>query len=390
MNSSIKGNELTITLSGRITSSNAFEEEKAIFECIASEPCDSIVLDVKELEYISSAGLRTLLKLQKEKGNVKIINVSRDVYEIFDMTGFTGIMDIQKALREFNIEGLEKVGQGGTAAVYRLDEDKIIKVFKPVFPIYVIQHEKELAQKLFLAGIPTAVPYDVVKCGDGNIGVIYEMLDANSMLDLIVKEPENAEKYVCMMADLLKEASKIEVKDLNDLIPKMTNGLQVCVDKGILTNEEKEKYAVIYENTPDTDDFIHGDFHPGNIMMVGDELMLIDLSSASKGHVIFDLAGVGSFLNGMSRILRKEYYIGFSGLQPEIATHLWKVFLDYYFKGRDAEFIKKAEIQIMAVSYMRLISGAAVVPDIITPDCIGFMKDYLEKNYDVAVSAIEF
>lgn len=44
----------------------------------------------------------------------------------------------------------------------------------------------------------------------------------------------------------------------------------------------------------------------------------------------------------------------------------------------------------MTVSYLRLLAGAAFVPDLITPDCVGMMKDYLDKNYDVAVSKIEF
>ena len=390
MKSNVNDSILTVFLSGRIDSSNAAETEKEMKQIISDNDGCAVVFDAKDLEYISSAGLRSLLKIQKEKGGVKIVNVSRDIYEIFEMTGFTGIMDIHKALREFSVEGLEKVGQGGTAAVYRLDEDKIIKVFKPLFPVNVIQQEKAISQKLFLAGIPTAVPYDVVKCGEENIGVIYEMLNAGSLVDLMTKNEAEASKYAEMMADLLKKTSKIQVEDLNDIKLQMMRVLQLLTRAGIVTAEESEKYKKIFDNIPDSDDFIHGDFHPGNIMMVDGELMLIDLSGAAKGHVIFDLAGVNTYLNCMPSVMKREHYKAFSGLESEHAEKLWEVFRDRFFEGKDEQFIKKAETQIKAISCIRLLGGAATVPDLIQPASVAVLKEYLNDNYDTAVSKIEF
>jgi uncharacterized protein (TIGR02172 family) len=390
MNSSLNGTELTISLSGRIDSSNAAEKEREMLEAIASAPECSVIFDAEDLEYISSAGLRSVLKIKKEKKDVRIINVSRDVYDIFEMTGFTEVMDIEKALRQFSVDGLEKVGQGGTAAVYRLDDDKMIKVFKPVYPIDTIKNEKKMAQKLFFAGIPTAVPYDVVKCGE-SIGVIYEMLNSSSLQDLIVKEPENEEKYVYMMADLLQKTSKIRVEGLKDGVERLLRACAVLPQYGIATEEEKAKYDAILKNIPKSEDFTHGDFHPGNIMMSDGELMLIDLSSAAYGHIIIELSGVCTYFAAMSNILKPEYYMGFSGgIVPDRAKRLWNVFKDHFFAGKSGDFIAKAEVQIMAVSYLRLLAGAAFVPDLITPDCVGMMKDYLDKNYDAAVSEIEF
>ena len=65
MNSSLNGTELTISLSGRIDSSNAAEKEREMLEAIASAPECSVIFDAEDLEYISSAGLRSVLKIKK-------------------------------------------------------------------------------------------------------------------------------------------------------------------------------------------------------------------------------------------------------------------------------------------------------------------------------------
>ena len=99
-------------IKGKIDSTNAAEFEK---ELMAAKPTE---LDASQLEYISSAGLRVLLKLAKTVGDVTVENVSSEVYEIFDVTGFTEILNIKKAFREIDIAGKEKIGQGGNGTVY--------------------------------------------------------------------------------------------------------------------------------------------------------------------------------------------------------------------------------------------------------------------------------
>lgn len=88
-------NELTILLEKRISSDNSQIIRNEIFNAIIKDKIDKVVLDAKNLEYISSAGLRVILEIGK-KYKISVINVSRDVYEIFDISGFTGMFDIKK------------------------------------------------------------------------------------------------------------------------------------------------------------------------------------------------------------------------------------------------------------------------------------------------------
>ena len=91
------GKGFTALIGGRIDSANAADFEKELLAAREADPEGTAVLDLTNLEYISSAGLRALLKLQKkEKDKVKLEGVSGEIYEILDITGFASIFDIAK------------------------------------------------------------------------------------------------------------------------------------------------------------------------------------------------------------------------------------------------------------------------------------------------------
>ena len=93
----IKNNDETIIeIIGRLDTITAASLETAINECI--DYTKNLVLDLKRLEYISSAGLRVLLSSQKKIqkiGSMKIKNVCPTVMEIFEITGFADILVIE-------------------------------------------------------------------------------------------------------------------------------------------------------------------------------------------------------------------------------------------------------------------------------------------------------
>jgi anti-sigma B factor antagonist len=94
----IKRNEdvTTIEVAGRLDTTTAPALDKAINEDIKDSK--NLILDLKGLEYISSAGLRVLLSAQKKMrliGSMKVINVCEEVMEVFEMTGFADILVIE-------------------------------------------------------------------------------------------------------------------------------------------------------------------------------------------------------------------------------------------------------------------------------------------------------
>ena len=90
------GKNLTVALSGRLDTVTAPELESELASAL--EDVENLVIDMKDLEYISSAGLRVLLTAQKtmnQKGSMKLTNVNETVMEIFDVTGFVDILNIE-------------------------------------------------------------------------------------------------------------------------------------------------------------------------------------------------------------------------------------------------------------------------------------------------------
>ena len=88
--------EVVIKIVGRLDTNTAPALDKTISEDV--QDSHNLVLDFKGLEYISSAGLRVLLGAQKKmqkSGSIKVINVSSDIMDVFDMTGFSDILTIE-------------------------------------------------------------------------------------------------------------------------------------------------------------------------------------------------------------------------------------------------------------------------------------------------------
>lgn len=88
--------ETIIELVGRLDTTTAPALDKTINNDL--EGTKNLVLDLKSLEYISSAGLRVLLSAQKKFqkiGSMKVTNVCEEVMEVFEMTGFADILTIE-------------------------------------------------------------------------------------------------------------------------------------------------------------------------------------------------------------------------------------------------------------------------------------------------------
>ncbi|MBE6827894.1 MAG: STAS domain-containing protein [Ruminococcaceae bacterium] len=91
-----EGNTLTVSVSGRIDTNSAPELEKHITDNL--DGITELILDLKDITYTSSAGLRVFLKAQKlmnKQGVMTLKNVREEVMDIFELTGFSGILNIE-------------------------------------------------------------------------------------------------------------------------------------------------------------------------------------------------------------------------------------------------------------------------------------------------------
>ena len=288
----IENNVLTLYLEGELNSYNADNVEKEIMAVLEGKTFDKLVLNFSRISYISSAGLRTVLKLKQLYDNFSIVETSLEVYDIFQMTGFVNIMDIKKGLKRVYLSGAEVIGDGYYSTVYRVDKDTIIKVFNRTSDPEQIERELKLAKEAFILGIPTAISFDIVRVDDGKLGVRFEMLDCESLKNLVIKYPERLSEFLDKYAALLKKMNTTEC--FNPAIPdiKLHYISKLEKIKDYLPNEAFEKLMRMFKAIPDRKTLIHGDCHFKNIMVQGDEFLLIDMDTLSRGHPIFEFAAL--------------------------------------------------------------------------------------------------
>lgn len=90
-----RGTEGELVLTGRLDSNTSVEAEKRIDEL--TQRFDLLILNMKDLDYISSAGLRILkrayMTMRRKGGSLKIKNVNKLVMEVFEVTGFAGLLE---------------------------------------------------------------------------------------------------------------------------------------------------------------------------------------------------------------------------------------------------------------------------------------------------------
>ena len=370
-----------IKVQGSVTSVNAAEFEEELLGIVSGQ---ELTIDAEELAYISSAGLRVLLKKKKQlSGQLVLENVGTNVFDILDMTGFTQILTVRKAMRQLSVEGLTEIGHGQNGHVYRIDPDTIVKVFRPNIDYGMVCNEIAKAKAAFMLGIPTAISYDVVKVGQC-YGVVYELLNARDLSDCMKADPDHRDDYIRLFSSVMREMHTMEIDSDQFTSARATTLAALPYTKGrIFTEEEYEKAKAIFENVPERKTFIHGDCHAGNVMLQGDELMFIDLSCAGCGHPIFDL---------MSMYLTAACHQGelFSNYTVEESYHIWKVFLSTYLNTEDAEFLAKAEEQVAAFSSARFLLGLLRIPDLLKPEEMVIYKSRFSDLYDKGIEPLCF
>ncbi len=352
---------LYISLEGRIDASNAAEAEEKIFSIKNDNPGKHTVVDADNLEYISSAGLRVILRLRKEEPKLAIINVASDVYEVFDMTGFTDMVTVEKAYQRMSVEGCEFIAKGANGAVYRYDDETIVKTYFAKDALPEIKQERENARKAFVLGINTAIPYGIVRVGDG-YGTVTELLNAISVTKLIRKNPDDLTEAAKYYIDMLKSIHAIHVDDGE--VPDMKETALEWADfvAAHIPEEQGKKLRALIEAVPKQNTLMHGDYHTNNIMVQNGEPLLIDMDTLCMGHPVFEIGSMFNAFVGYSE-LDHQNMMDFFGYSFETAGRFWNLALEMYLGTDDRAVCQSVAQKAMVIGYTRMLRRALRRPN---------------------------
>lgn len=341
-----------IDLIGRIDSNNASQIEADILAELEGYS-GPVIMDASSLEYISSAGLRVLLRIKKTYPDLSITGVSSEVYEILDMTGFTQMMQVEKAYRVVSIEGCEEIGRGANGTIYRIDQDNVVKVYNNADALEDIQHEREVARLALILGIPTAISYDVVKVGD-SYGSVFELLNASSFSKILAEEPEKMDWCVDEYIKMLKKIHSTLVPE--GKLPDMKDTAIVWAEfvKDYIPEEAGNKLLSLINDIPHDDHMVHGDYHTKNLELQNDEVLLIDMDTLSVGHPIFELAQMYNSFQGYSENDHSRI-LDFQGFDFETGRKFWRKSLAAYLETTIESKLDEVENKARVIGYSRII-----------------------------------
>ena len=347
---------LYIAVEGRIDASNAALADEKIFSIKNEHPGKHVVIDADQLEYISSAGLRVVLKLRKEEPQLAIINVAADVYEVFDMTGFTDMVTVEKAYQRMSVEGCEFIAKGANGAVYRYDDETILKTYFAKDALPEIKQERENARRAFVLGINTAIPYGIVRVGDG-YGTVTELLNAVSVTKLIRENPDDLSETIKYYVDMLKsihavEAADGDVPDMKEVALSWANFVSAHIPE-----EQGKKLRALIEAVPKQNTLLHGDYHTNNVMVQNGEPLLIDMDTLCMGHPVFELGSMFNAFVGYSE-LDHQVTLNFYGYDYETAERFWDKALKAYLGTEDEAVCQSVVEKAMVIGYTRMLRRA--------------------------------
>ena len=352
---------LYIAVEGRLEASNAAFAEEKIFSIKKNHPEKRTVIDADKLEYISSAGLRVILKLRKEEPELSIINVAADVYNIFDMTGFTDMITIEKAYPKMSVEGCEFIAKGANGAVYRYNDDTILKTYFAKDALSEIKQERENAKRAFVLGINTAIPYGIVRVGD-HYGTVTELLNATSIAKMISRNPDDMTEAAHHYVNLLKSLHAVEIADgeVPDMRETALGWARFVAD--YIPEDQGKKLLSLIEAVPKKNTVLHGDYHTNNVMVQNGEPLLIDMDTLCMGHPIFELASMFNAFVGYSE-LNHQNTMNFYGYRFEDSVRFWNMALKMYLGTEDEAVCRDVAEKAMVIGYTRMLRRALRRPE---------------------------
>ncbi len=331
MVSAFENGTLTLFINGRMDSYTVENAEREMFEQINAYKPTAVIIDCCELVYIASAGLRVLLKVGKCVETLRIINVSREVYEVLEMTGFTGMFDTKRVMRELSLDGCEIIGAGLSSNVYRYDRETVIKLFSERVTLDRIYKETASAKKSFVAGIPTAIPYDVVRVGN-QYGTVFELINAETLSQNFMDHPEQfdelMDKYVALLRQFHSTPAIVGTfPDIRDKYHEWAAGL-----KKYMSDDEIAALYRLIDAVPYRKTMIHVDCHSRNIMVQDGKLVFVDMADVSIGHPLFDIgAEYYHYMIMRTTSLGAKVIFGVEPEDAELPIRIWNELVRRYF-----------------------------------------------------------
>lgn len=204
-----------------------------------------------------------------------------------------------------NGEDIVMVGVGNTAEVFDYGDGKVCKLFYPGYPRAAVEREYRNAKEAERLGLPVPKVFELLVESEGRTGIVYEKIAGKSMLECILENLNEAEAYLEQFVRL-QQAWLQKATEQSDSILSYKDFLKSLL-KGAAQAGEMSLCEEI-NALPKGELLLHGDFHPGNIMITPEQrLVVIDFMNVCRGPALYDIARTYALLKEKDEAFGKAY-----------------------------------------------------------------------------------
>ncbi len=279
-------------LDGRIDSNNAQTFQTEAENIMRANEGKEFTIDAKALEYISSSGLRALLSLKKRYRVERMYNVSKFVYEIMDMVGFTDIITIEKDVQQLSDMEYEELGTDYFGTLYRKDDENVVKVFRQMVTLEMVKNSDIYARAALKYDIPSAFVFEPMMDRERLACVYSAEKHAVTLGKARRLKPYKEERYFALWARLMRNLhTNLKLKNPPMFLTEYNDSLLRMGEIEVPDFDWKKIYAIVH-SLPEADTLILRELSEENILIESHEMYLADMCGLVKGSPIQELTGV--------------------------------------------------------------------------------------------------
>lgn len=176
------------------------------------------------------------------------------------------------------------IGTGNTATVYDWEEGKVLKLFKQGYPEEAVEQEYRNAMAINHSNFLKPKAYNIISY-DNRKGIIYDKIVGESLLDWVLRTSD-LPGCAIIMAELHKAIGQNKISD----VPNYKEFLKHHLSNTLLSIDQQNEINQRIEQLPEGDTLCHGDFHPGNILILDGKAYVIDFMNICHGDFLYDVA----------------------------------------------------------------------------------------------------
>ena len=269
-------------------------------------------------------------------------NLNPDILVLFKVEGFEDCLEKGEKLPTIDLSGCPKINEGAEGIIYKVSDEVVAKTFKEEPDYYDIVKRRIAQKNALIAGVPAPFSFGYAEY-EGKIVTLMELINAKSLLQIFSAE-EDSDEYIVRYAQFVRQLHEIRDEEKlkyfeRDLLGREILGKADRCD-AVLKEECRGRARKIIEAVDEPECLVHGDIHPNNIMVSGDEMMFIDFDSFSTGKAAYDL---GTVYRALLCDVKEEDtgYNAFLKLPVDKCRKIWDVFFREYYKDEKDETVRE-------------------------------------------------